>query len=454
MKATPLRGQQVLVMGMGRSGQAAARLAVQLGAEVRTTDQRADAPTVEGCEAIHGEHREADFLNADLVVVSPGIPAAHPLLRLAALHGVRLLGELAFAIEHLPPLPVLAITGTNGKSSTTWYLGQLLRAAGRRAFVGGNIGQPLAGLASRMVSGEAEARATELLVLEVSSYQLELPGALSPLAACVLNLTPDHLGRHGDMAGYAAAKRRLFENMAPGARALLAADGSWCQAMAEGLRCRVGWLGAHPGVRWDEGGMEFQGLPDPGRRSWEGLTLLGEHNRVNVAAASALALCAGLRRDQLDLAALSALPHRLEPVFEADGVRWINDSKATNVDAARTGLLAMDGPCIALLGGEGKEGADYAELRPAMGRVRESIAFGAAGEEIARSLGGHRVGGLAEAVQLARQLARPGDRILLSPACASFDEFRDFEHRGRVFARLARGLPAEPSDDPSPGGAR
>jgi UDP-N-acetylmuramoylalanine--D-glutamate ligase len=434
-----LRGTDVLVMGMGRSGQAAAALARELGARVRTTDLRADAPTVEGCEAIHGEHRERDFEQAELVVVSPGIPAASPLLRRAERTGARVLGELAFGLEQLPLLPVLAVTGTNGKSSTTWYLGQLLAAAGRRAFVGGNLGHPLSDLTLRHLRGEAEARATEVLVLEVSSYQLELPGELSPLAACVLNLTPDHFGRHGDMAGYAAAKRRLFEQMAPAARAWIAADGGPCAAMAEGLACRVCWLGGSPGVLHDEAGMRFSGVADEGALSWEGLSLLGAHNRDNVAAATALALSYGLRREQIALRALSALPHRLELVHEAEGVRWINDSKATNVDAALVGLRAIEGPTIVLLGGEGKAGADYLPLAAALGPEHRLVTFGASGPEIGAALGGTGAPTLAAAVALARSLARPGHTVLLSPACASFDEFRDFEHRGRAFTEYARG---------------
>lgn len=189
--------------------------------------------------------------------------------------------------------------------------------------------------------------------------------------------------------------------------------------------------------------MEFVGVADEGRISWRGLNLLGAHNRDNVAAATALALSFGLRREQIDLSALSALPHRLELVFEAEGVRWINDSKATNVDAALVGLRAMSGPTILLLGGQGKEGADYSPLAAQLGPDPRVISFGASGPEIAAVLGGHTastlaVPSLASAVQLARSLARPGDTVLLSPACASFDEFRDFEHRGRAFTEYAR----------------
>ncbi|MCK6503311.1 UDP-N-acetylmuramoyl-L-alanine--D-glutamate ligase [Myxococcota bacterium] len=439
-----LTDRRVVVMGMGRSGQAAALLARELGAQVITTDLRGELPAVPGCEAVHGQHREADFRQADLVVVSPGVAAAHPMLAVARQAGAQVLGELAFALQSCPGLPVLAVTGTNGKSSTTWFLGQLLEGAGRHPFVGGNIGVPLSGLALARLQGQPSAMAVDVLVLEISSYQLELPGDLAPLAGCVLNLTPDHLGRHGDMAGYAAAKRRLFERTGPQDTAWLAADRGRVQAMAPGLPCAVRWLGDHPGVTVQDDALHFVGTPDDGPVPLRELRLLGAHNRENVAAACALALSLGVPRAALDLSRLSALPHRLQLVHQAGGVRWINDSKATNVDAALVGIRAMDRPAVVLLGGLGKEGADYAPLAPALAKARAVIAFGASGSEIAATLGARRVGTMAEAVALAARLAGPGDAVLLSPACASFDEFQDFEHRGRVFADLARATSGEP----------
>jgi len=465
----PLTGRRVLVMGMGRSGRAAAALARELGATVTTTDLRAELEAVPGCTAVHGEHRVEDFEGADLVVVSPGIPARAPLLAKARAAGAELLGELAFGLRYAADLPVLAVTGTNGKSSTTWYLGQLLAAAGRHPFVGGNLGHPLCDLVRRRVAGQAEAQATDVLVLEISSYQLELPGELAPVAGVVLNLTPDHLGRHGTMEGYAAAKRGTFARVGPAGTAWLAADGGRVQAMAEGLQATVRWLGRHPGVVVQEEALVFVGTPDDGRLSLAGLRLLGAHNRDNVAAACALALSLGLRRAQLDLSVLTALPHRLELVHQADGLRWINDSKATNVDAALVGIQGAPTPLVVLLGGEGKEGADYAALAPALAaRAEAVVTFGASGPEIAQALAQalpaegppvHQVPTLAAAVALARSLAASlaasgsesaalpqGVAVLLSPACASFDEFTDFEHRGRVFAELAKR-----AADPSPG---
>ncbi|NOY28173.1 MAG: UDP-N-acetylmuramoyl-L-alanine--D-glutamate ligase [Oligoflexia bacterium] len=429
-----LVGQQVLIVGMGRSGQAAALLARELGGTVVTTDLRAGAAPVLGCRAVHGLHRMQDFRDADIVVVSPGVPARSPQLAVAAEAGAQVIGELGFALSHCPELPVLAVTGTNGKSSTTWTLGQLLEGAGRHPFVGGNLGKPLSELARERL--QSQSLEVDVLVLEVSSYQLELPGALAPTSACVLNLTPDHLARHGDMDGYAAAKARLLARMAPGATAWLAADSGPVEAMAGAAPCMVRWLGRHPGVIIDGDHAVLAGTSDDGVIDLAGLKLLGAHNRGNVAAACALAVSLGVSRALLDLSRLTALPHRLELVHQARGVRWINDSKATNVDAALVGIRAMDRPSVVLLGGQGKAGANYGPLALALERARGVIAFGVSGSEIAAAVGARLVPTMADAVTLAATLAGPGDAVLLSPACASFDEFDDFEHRGRIFAEL------------------
>ncbi len=433
-RAMDLSGKQVLVVGMARSGRAAAALARDLGARVTTTDLRADLPPVDGCRAVHGHHDEADFVGADRIIVSPGVPARAPLLQAAGRAGVPVVGELGFAASLLADLPTLCVTGTNGKSSTCHFLGQLLDAAGHRPFIGGNFGVPLSELARRRLTDDRSD--IDVLVLEVSSYQLELPGALRPTAATVLNLTPDHLGRHGDMAGYAAAKRVLLERCTGTAwlpRTLF--------AMAEGLQAEVRWLDGHPGVEEDVDRLVFAGTDDDGALSLAPLAVPGAHNRANVAAACALALSVGLRRDQLRLDTLSPLAHRLETVAVVDGVRWVNDSKATNVEAAQAGIRALPDARLVLLGGEGKAGADYAALRTDLAG-REVIAFGASGPEIHAALGGHQATTLSSAVALARGLARPGDAVLLSPACASFDEFTDFEHRGRAFADLVQALSA------------
>ncbi len=433
-----LTGARVLVVGMARSGVAAARLARARGAEVTTTDLRADAPAVEGCRAVHGRHAREDFLSADLIIVSPGVPAAQPDLAAARAAGVEVVGELVFAASFLQ-VPAVAVSGTNGKSSTTHFLGQLLRGAGSRPFVGGNLGVPLS---------SAIGQDFDLAVLEVSSYQLELPGGFHPRAAAILNLTPDHLGRHGTMEGYAEAKGRLFAEMGPEDFAAVPLGDALLAPQLERTRARRLWLGGEPGVRLDGSGERaiLSGTPDDGEIPLGELRLLGAHNRSNAAAAALLAVCMGARRADLDLGALTALAHRLELVAEARGVRWVDDSKATNIDAALVGIHGVGGRQIVLLGGLGKEGADYTTLAPALeAHARLTICFGRTGPEIAAALGGlplALVGTLAEAVRLAEQVARAGEVVLLSPACASFDEFRDFEHRGEVFAALARAVAA------------
>ena len=435
-----LVGQRVLVMGMGRSGVSAARYALAAGADVTVTDMRSDAPIVPGATHVYGEHRESDFTSADLVVVSPGIPAAAAPLTAAQAAGVTVLSELAFAARWVQEegIPIIAVTGTNGKSSVTWFIGQLLEAAGYSAFVGGNLGTALSELAT---SGEHP----DYAVVEVSSYQLELPGGFAPTSAAVLNLAPDHLGRHGTMENYGATKTRIFGQMASSGFAALPHDD---ETNPSGL-LRHGdtaatalWLDRHPGVTQSTGALLLQGTPDDGAVDLSRLTLLGEHNRHNAAAAVLLCVCAGVRREALDLSVLTALPHRLEPVHTVADVTWVNDSKATNVDAAMVGISGIQAPLIVLLGGAGKDGSDYARLNGALARnTRQVICFGAAGNAIARQLEGvhvHTVETLADAIHAAAAAARAHDVVLLSPACASFDEFQNFEERGDAFAALAR----------------
>ncbi|MCB9761949.1 MAG: UDP-N-acetylmuramoyl-L-alanine--D-glutamate ligase [Alphaproteobacteria bacterium] len=427
-----LSGSRVTVLGAMRSGRAAAALALRLGAEVCVTDLDPEAAPVEGARCAMGHHPDDMLTEADVVVVSPGVPAAAPPVRRAVKAGVEVVGELGFAHRFLPPeLPIVAITGTNGKSTVTSFTGQLLQAAGRRAFVGGNLGTPL----SEAVGGD-----WDVAVVEVSSYQLELPGAFRARAAVILNLTPDHLGRHGDMRGYAAAKARIFDRMGPDDLTTIpVGDALLREAWADkpGRKC---WLGQQPGLTLDG---ERAHLFDQ-EVSLAGMQVVGRIPRWNAAVACLLATHAGeaaVPARALAPEQLVALPHRMEPVAEQDGVLWINDSKATNVDAAVAGITSLEQPGVVLLGGRGKEGSDYGLLAEALrGRARRVICFGEAGPVIADALGRcDRVDRLEDAVALARAVAQPGDAVLLSPACASFDAFENFEHRGDAFRRLANG---------------
>lgn len=429
-----LRGKRVLVVGLGRSGRAAADVAVRRGAAVVGVDLRTDLEPIEGVRLELGPHRRQTFLDADLIVVSPGVPATQRDLAAAHAHQVPVLGELAFA-DALLDAPMVAITGTNGKSTVTAFTGQLLRAAGMRVFVGGNLGNPLC---LAVDDGPWDA-----LVVEVSSYQLEWPGSLRPRAAVLLNLTPDHLARHGDMDGYAAAKARLFGRMGPGDIAVWPRSDARLTAACSGTHAEQLSLGALPGlVRTDTWAtIELPGVS--ATLDLSGLRVPGAHNLDNAATAGLLALAAGATADQVQdaIGGLEGLPHRMQIVGTDDGLTWIDDSKATNVEAAQAGLSGLGAPAVVLLGGQAK-GPGFAALAPALGAQRAVVAFGASGPDIADELEAAglqpvRAGALEDAVAAARALAHPGDVVLLSPGCASFDAFTDFEQRGRAFARFA-----------------
>ncbi|MDP2312806.1 MAG: UDP-N-acetylmuramoyl-L-alanine--D-glutamate ligase [Pseudomonadota bacterium] len=445
-----LRGLRVLVVGMARSGVAAAELAVRRGALVTCTDLRPDAPVVAGSEPVYGAHRRDDFLGADLIVVSPGVPARQPDLAAAIAAGVEVVGELAFAASMLTA-PILAVSGTNGKSTTTHLLGQLCERAGLRTFTGGNLGQPL----STAVDEDLD-----VCVVEVSSYQLELPGgqgglagarpnrirAFRPHAAAILNLTPDHLDRHGTMDSYGAHKCRLFAKMGPGDYAIVPCDDARLIRLAALLPGRRLWLGGSPGVTVLPDRLVLDAVQDPGEVSLEGFDLPGAHNRQNLACAVLLAVCGGMFRRDLHVAGLEGLPHRMERVAVRRGVTWIDDSKATNVEAALAAVRDTGPATWVLLGGRGKEGAAYEALAEPLRRVRGIVCFGEAGPLIAdvleaSGLSPRTVATLDDAVAFLAAEAGEGETVLLSPACASFDAFTDFEHRGRHFRDQVRGLP-------------
>ncbi len=429
-----LAGKTVVVMGMGRSGRSAAALAVAKGARVVGVDLRPGIEPIPGATLELGPHRRETFTSADLIVVSPGVLPTQPDIVAAEAAGVQVMGEIGFAAEFLD-LPTIGVTGTNGKSTVTWFTGQLLEAAGMRPFVGGNLGIPLCDAALLETP-------PGVLVVEVSSYQLERAGRFKPKAGVILNLTPDHLARHGDMDGYARAKLRLFENMRPDDLAVLPGGDERLRALGEGMPGSRAWLGELPGVV--RSGTRVQ-VRIPGRGVLLDLgafAVPGEHNRDNAATAALLALAVGAPADavQAALANLKPLAHRMEIVAERDGIRWINDSKATNVDATRVGLAGLGQPAVLLLGGQAK-GDGFLDLAPWLPTTRAIVTFGGSGPAIADELEGGgfavvRAMDLADAVRRARTLAQPGDAVLLSPGCASFDEFNDFEHRGRVFRSL------------------
>lgn len=439
-----LSGQRVVVVGLGASGRAAARLCAARGASVVGVDLRADAPEIEGVRVERGPHRRATFLQADRIVVSPGVPTDQPDVAAAERAGVPVIGELGLAATLLGDLPMVGVTGTNGKSTVTSFTGQILAACGRRVFVGGNLGDPLSGA----VPPVGCAPDVDLAVVECSSYQLERAGPFRPRAATILNLTPDHLARHKTLAAYGAAKARILAHQQPPDLAILCADPvirAAVDGVGEGSRA---WIGGSPGVRLE--GMVAQiRLPNIALDlHLDDLAVPGVHNRLNVAVAAALALWvdAPATGVQQAIASLRSLPHRMQIVAERSGVLWIDDSKATNIEACAVGIEGMERPAVVLLGGEAK-GPGFDALVPALREHRAVVTFGGSGPAITQEL--QRAGlepvavhTLAQAVDAARTLARAGDAVLLSPGCASFDAFENFEHRGRVFAELV--LEVEP----------
>ncbi len=437
MTASP----RVLVVGAGRSGRSAARLARARGARVTLWDERNEPPADAGWDTGSGPLTDAVVAAADRIVVSPGIDVAtHPVLGPAARApggDARLVGEIGYAAEGLT-IPVVGITGTNGKSTLTHFVGTLLSAAlPGRTFVGGNLGDPLA--------DAVREGGWDRAVVELSSYQLERAAPLRPVASVILNLTPDHLARHGTMDGYAQAKWRILAQAGPEDLCVVPPDHPHLAPHDPGVGRRA-WLGALPGVVRDGRSATLQ-LPgrEPVTLSLDGVQTPGDHNLDHAATAALLALAMGapLGAIQDALPTLTALPHRMQPVHTEHGVVWIDDSKATNVEATSVAVSGLDRPAVVLLGGEAK-GPGFAVLAPALRRHRAVVTFGASGPAIAAELRGAgvsvaEVGRLRDAVVWARAHAQPGDAVLLSPGCASFDAFHDFAHRGRMFTAWARG---------------
>jgi UDP-N-acetylmuramoylalanine--D-glutamate ligase len=445
------RGRHALVLGAARTGRAVCRVLVARGARVRLADRRgakelADAiATLGDVELRLGEDGPALLAGIDLVVPSPGVAATAPLLAAAVARGVEVTSEIEIAAGLLH-CPLIAITGTNGKSTTTTLVGDILRAAGRRPFVGGNLGTPLI---------EAVDGPYDVAVAEVSSFQLEWVRTFRPAIAVLLNVTADHLDRHGSMAAYIAAKARIFAAQGPEDAAVLNRDDEAVWALAPGLRGRVISIGgcaadvaegafAHDDghgraiVYRDRSGSE-QAFP------LANVGLVGDHNVENMMAAVAVGRLCGIGAGEIQRALEGAtpLPHRCEFVGELGGVRYYDDSKATNVGAVVKSLAGFAGPVVLLAGGLDK-GTPFDGLRPAVAaRVRSVVAYGVAAERIAGDLAGAapvvRITGFAEAFRAAAAAALPGDTVLLSPGCASFDQFADYAERGRTFRELVRG---------------
>lgn len=447
---------RIAIFGFARSGRALAEALLERGVEVTVGDGRSEAelpgvgPLRRRGVRFFLEGPAPEFLDgADWLALSPGVPVAHALVARARERAIPVLAEIEIAwriaeTEAEGTNRWVAVTGTNGKSTTTAWIAEMLRLAGRPVALAGNIGVPLSAFL-----GERQARD---FVCEVSSFQLETIESFRPHVAVLTNVTPDHLDRYPDFESYAAAKARLFANQLPSDFAVVNADDPVCSAMATRSR-RVSFsrLLPVPGGAWLEAGQLVSEIG--GRHSVllpaASLSLPGAHNLENALASLAAAECLGITampiRDALTH--FAGLPHRTQRVAESGGVLWVDDSKGTNVDATRKSLEGYaEKSVLLILGGRDKHG-DFASLRDIVRRVaRGVLTIGEAAEPIEKALAGstaiERCGTMERAVARAASLARPGDTVLLSPACASFDAYANFEERGRHFAMLARAAAA------------
>ena len=431
-----LKDRKVVVVGMARSGVAAVRLLKQHGALVRAVDEK---PMGEVLGVRVEAQTEGALRDADLVVISPGVPADLEMLEKARAGGVVVIGELELAAPYLKGHNI-GVTGTNGKTTTTALVGHILKESGIVCQVGGNIGTPPAAMVET-------SRDDQWNVLELSSFQLETIQTFhAPIAAC-LNVTQNHLDRHHTFQNYAHAKARVFETQDGNDLAVLNADDPVTVGFAGRTRATTSWFsGTHPVAgAWLEGdAIKLRGETLLDVRD---LRLRGRHNYENVMAAALMAERAGASASQIARAAATFAPveHRLELVREIEGVSYYNDSKATSVDATLKAIDAFPGGLWIILGGKDK-GSDYTALRdPLRAKARAALLIGSAAQKIAGQLGNDaapviQCGTLAEAIQKAHRSAMPGDTVLLAPACASFDQFESYEHRGRVFKELVNAL--------------
>jgi len=447
-----LAGRTVAVVGLARSGVAAARLIGRLGGRVLASDSaarealsaEARALEREGARLWAGGHPAAAFEGAALVVVSPGVPLELPALAAAQTRGVPVVSELELAWRVMEA-DVIAITGTNGKTTTTALIGDILRAQARSVLVGGNIGTPLS-LAA------LDFPADGLVVAEASSFQLEATLRFRPRVAAVLNVTPDHLDRHGTLERYVDAKARIFANQTGADCAVLNADDAAVAGLAVRTAAHVVWFSRARVL--DHGVFVRDGWVAARLNGHVELVcpvaeipLRGQHNVENVLAATACALWTGMAPAAIrkGIALFRGVAHRIERVQDHRGVVYYNDSKGTNVASTIKALESFAEPVILIAGGKGK-GQDFGPLgQAARGRVRHAVLIGEDRDTLRAALGAAGAGvedaaSMEAAVQAAAAAAQPGDVVLLSPACASFDMFQNFEHRGEAFKSAVRAL--------------
>ena len=450
-----LNGKRVLVVGLGKSGVASALFLKNHGAKVAVSDTKSgdelrnEIPVLldHGISVETGGHGDRTFQGQDLIVVSPGVPVDAPPLVQARSLGESVIGEIELAAQFLPG-PIVAITGSNGKTTTTSLAGEIMTAAGFPTLVGGNIGTPAISLAER-------AKSETVIVLEVSSFQLETIQTFRPKVAVVLNVTPDHLDRHRTFEIYAAAKARVFENQQASDFAVLNADDPTCVEMARDLKAQVFWFSRQNEMQrgaWvQDGAIVFRDRS--GQREIlqvSDVPLKGAHNLENVLAAVCAGALMGCAPDKIRQAVqnFKAVEHRLEFVATIKGVDYYNDSKATNVDATIKALESFPSNIHLILGGKDK-GSDYTVLNDLLRkRVKRVYTIGAAAAKIESQIVSQKDGGpelvhaetLENAIRRVSVVAQSGDVVLLAPACASFDQFKSYEHRGRMFKEIVQTL--------------
>jgi UDP-N-acetylmuramoylalanine--D-glutamate ligase len=448
-----VKGKRVLVVGLGKSGVASAIFLKDRGARVSVSDAKTEdqlpsaipALLDKGISVETGGHGERTFRDQDLIVVSPGVPSDVPQLEKARAQGIPIIGEVELASRFLKG-HIIAITGSNGKTTTTALAGEVISMGGYEVLVGGNIGTPAISLISDATSDTYD-------VLEISSFQLESIETFHPEIAVILNITPDHLDRHHSFDAYVLAKARIFENQTAQDHAVLNADDPTCAGLAGRTRARVHWFSRSREVErgafvrdgrifWRDESGDLEIMPV------SGIGLKGTHNLENVLATACVGRIIGCEPHRIRRAVeeFKAVEHRLEYVATIQGVEYYNDSKATNVDATIKALESFPGNIHIILGGKDK-GSDYSVLKDLLrDRAKRVYTIGAAAGKIESQIAGAapvlRAETLETAVKRAAESAAPGDIVLLAPACASFDQFENFEHRGRVFKEAVQALAA------------
>jgi UDP-N-acetylmuramoylalanine--D-glutamate ligase len=436
---------KILIVGLGATGVAVAKFLHDMGKQIGLADERPEnelaSPLVElggiPFAGHFGPHRREDFLAYPMIVLSPGVDSELPVIKEARSKGTRIIGEIELAYLFIKE-PIIAITGTNGKTTTTTLIGEIFKKAFGDVFVGGNIGTPL-------IRYVTENRKTSHIVLEISSFQLETIETFRPNIAVLLNITEDHLDRYRSFNEYKEAKYRIFENQTEGDYALINANilpvmkgkpkilpFSTRQEISEGAFARNGNLYVRLG------GREFI-------YKRELSPLLGVHNTENILTALLTAHICGIEQAITEdaLKTFKGLPHRIERIRTIDGITFYNDSKATNVDAAKRALENIDGNVVLIAGGKDK-GGSYHAITEVADKIRALIVIGEAQGKIVHELGGYiktySENSMEDAVRKAREVARPGDMVLLSPMCSSFDMFKDYKDRGNTFRRIVESL--------------